>query len=50
MRLFDWARRRLGGRVREPNMHGQAALTNDQEAIGEPTNDLAQACDHCHRV
>jgi hypothetical protein len=28
----------------------QAALEKDQEAVGELTNDLAQACDNCHRV
>ncbi len=28
----------------------QASLEKDQEAVGELTNDLAQACDNCHRV
>jgi hypothetical protein len=28
----------------------QAALSKDQEAVGELTNDLAMACDNCHRV
>ena len=27
-----------------------AALEKDQEAVGELTNDLAQACDNCHRI
>lgn len=28
----------------------QAALGKDQAAVGELTNDLAQACDNCHRI
>ena len=28
----------------------QAALAKDQAAVGELTNNLAQACDNCHRV
>ena len=28
----------------------QAALAKDQEAVGELTNNLAQACDNCHRI
>ena len=28
----------------------QAALTKDQATVGELTNNLAQACDNCHRV
>ena len=28
----------------------QAALERDQEAVGELTNNLATACDNCHRV
>ncbi len=28
----------------------QAALERDQEAVGELTNNLAEACDSCHRV
>ena len=28
----------------------QAALEKDQAAVGELTNDLAGACDNCHRV
>ncbi len=27
-----------------------AALEKDQAAVGELTNDLAQACDNCHRI
>ena len=28
----------------------QSALEKNQEAVGELTNDLAQACDNCHRI
>jgi hypothetical protein len=28
----------------------QAALTKDQEAVADLTNNLAMACDNCHRV
>tara|TARA_B100000029_G_scaffold57310_1_gene51855 strand:- start:409 stop:951 length:543 start_codon:yes stop_codon:yes gene_type:complete len=28
----------------------QAALAKDQEQVSDLTNDLAQACDNCHRV
>lgn len=46
---YDWLKwsRELGETAWEIY---QAALEKDQAAVGELTNNLAEACDNCHRV
>jgi hypothetical protein len=46
---YDWLKwsRALGASAW--NIY-QAALEKDQAAVGELTNNLAEACDNCHRV